>query len=277
MEKFNSIYPFTTENIAGYMKKLDLVNKKVITVTASGDHILNLILKGCKDITAYDINPLAQKYAKLKLAGMKQLDYKDFLKVFLYETSDTLKYEIIKSLELEQDVSDYWITELKRHNNNGLELRKSILFNTKYFNPASKIKHNLYLDEENYQKTREKLSSININYINTDIKDLKLSSSYDYMFLSNISDYLNQMFPNNFLEEYANLLNQFPAENIYFAYLYDIYNKNPRSIIDNIREVKKVFRNMQIEEFDTALENTKKEVHDAVLILRKRWLYEKYI
>ncbi|MCI8460027.1 MAG: DUF3419 family protein [Bacilli bacterium] len=270
MEKFNSIYPFTTENIAGYMKKLDLENKKVITVTASGDHILNLVVKGCKYITAYDINPLAQKYAELKLAGMRQLDYKDFLKVFLYETSDTLKYEIIKSLELEQEISDYWITELKRHNNNGLELRKSILFNTKYFNPASKIKQNLYLDEENYQKTREKLSSININYINTDIKDLKLSSSYDYMFLSNISDYLNQMFTNNYLEKYANLLNQFSVENIYFAYLYDIYNKTPRSIIDNISEVKKVFRNMQIEQFDTALENANEDAHDAVLILKKR-------
>lgn len=270
MGKFNSIYPFTTENIAGYMKKLDLENKKVITVTASGDHILNLVVKGCKYITAYDINPLAQKYAKLKLAGMRQLDYKDFLKVFLYETSDTLKYEIIKSLELEQEISDYWITELKRHNNNGLELRKSILFNTKYFNPASKIKQNLYLDEENYQKTREKLSSININYINTDIKELKLSSSYDYMFLSNISDYLNQMFTNNYLEKYANLLNQFSVENIYFAYLYDIYNKTPRSIIDNITEVKKVFRNMQIEQFDTALENANEDAHDAVLILKKR-------
>lgn len=29
MEKFNSIYPFTTENIAGYMKDLDLTNKRI--------------------------------------------------------------------------------------------------------------------------------------------------------------------------------------------------------------------------------------------------------
>ena len=31
MERFNSIYPFTSENIAGYMKELDLTDKKVIT------------------------------------------------------------------------------------------------------------------------------------------------------------------------------------------------------------------------------------------------------
>lgn len=270
MEKFNKIYPFTTENIAGYMKELNLTNKKIVTVTASGDHILNSIVKGCTDITAYDINPFAQNYTKLKIAGIEELDYKDFLKVFLYETPDTLNYEIIRSLNLDKETSTYWLKELEKHNNNGLELRKSNLFNTKYFNPVSKLKQNLYLDEEKYKKVKEKLSSTNITYLNTDIKDLKLTSSYDYMFLSNISDYLSIMFKNNYLEEYANLLNQFPIENIYFAYIYDIYNKKTRSVIDNISEVKKVFRNMQIEEFDTALENTNKDVHDAVLILRKR-------
>ena len=38
MERFNKVYPFTTENIAGYMD-MDLTNKRIITVTGSGDHI----------------------------------------------------------------------------------------------------------------------------------------------------------------------------------------------------------------------------------------------
>lgn len=46
MGRFNSIYPFTSENIAGYMKDLNLTGKKVITVTGSTDHILNVILQG---------------------------------------------------------------------------------------------------------------------------------------------------------------------------------------------------------------------------------------
>ena len=36
MERFNSIYPFTSENIAGYMKGLDLTDKKVITHAVLG-------------------------------------------------------------------------------------------------------------------------------------------------------------------------------------------------------------------------------------------------
>ena len=45
MERFSSIYLFTTENIAGYMNELDLTDKKIITVTGSSDHIINAILK----------------------------------------------------------------------------------------------------------------------------------------------------------------------------------------------------------------------------------------
>ena len=57
MGRFNSIYPFTSENIAGYMKYLSLTGKKVITVTGSTDHILNVILQGAAEITTFDINP----------------------------------------------------------------------------------------------------------------------------------------------------------------------------------------------------------------------------
>ena len=59
MEKFNSIYLFTTENIKGYMDELDLTNKKIITVTASSDHIINAILKGATKILTFDINILS--------------------------------------------------------------------------------------------------------------------------------------------------------------------------------------------------------------------------
>ena len=84
MERFNSIYPFTTENIAGYMKGLDLVNKRVICVTGSGDHVLNIVLLGCKNILTFDVNPLTKYYMDLKLSAIKYLSYKEFLDFLLY-------------------------------------------------------------------------------------------------------------------------------------------------------------------------------------------------
>ena len=57
---YNLIYPFTTENLNGYMNKLDFKNKKVLTVGSSADQILNVFLLGCKDITLLDINPFVK-------------------------------------------------------------------------------------------------------------------------------------------------------------------------------------------------------------------------
>ena len=62
MNNFNSlskIYSFTTENISGYFEQLQFTNKDVLTVAASGDHIINSFYKGAKTAIGFDINYLA--------------------------------------------------------------------------------------------------------------------------------------------------------------------------------------------------------------------------
>ena len=103
MGRFDVIYPFTSENIAGYMEDLDLTDKKIITVTASSDHILNAIAQGATDITTFDINPETRYYMELKLEGVQQLEYEDFLKLFLFDNPMSLNKEIIMSLITSKD------------------------------------------------------------------------------------------------------------------------------------------------------------------------------
>ncbi len=90
------------------------------------------------------------------------------------------------------------------------------------------------------------------------------------MFLSNIADYLNLMYSDKPLESYKQLLLRFQEKIniIYFAYLYDIGNNNPRSEIDNLKKVKTVFNTFEIKTFKSALE-TDKEIKDGVLILKR--------
>ena len=52
---FDKMYPFTTENISGYIDNFDLEGKSLLTVGSSCDQIYNASLKGCKDITILDI------------------------------------------------------------------------------------------------------------------------------------------------------------------------------------------------------------------------------
>ena len=108
MERFNSIYPFTSENIAGYMSTLDLTDKKIITVTGSTDHILNAVLQGATKITTFDINPLTKPYMDLKISAIKNLSYEKFLKFLLFESDMYLDYNIISSLDMSHESKMFW-------------------------------------------------------------------------------------------------------------------------------------------------------------------------
>ena len=268
MEKFYSIYPFTTENISGYMNELDLTNKKVITVTGSSDHIINIILKGCLDITTFDINPLTKYYMDLKLSAIKELSYQEFLDFMLYYSDKSFDYEIIKKLSMAKESKDFWLNELSKNDNNGLKMKHSGLFNLKYFDFQNKISCNLYINEKSYAIIKNRLGHVKIKFIKSNLKDLKLNQKYDYMFLSNISDYINTFYEDSSLDNYKNLIFKF-LENvkiIYFAYIYDIESKDKRSAIDNINSVKEIFGDIKIKKFKSALLNVKNNTEDAVLI-----------
>lgn len=271
MERFNSIYPFTSENIAGYMKDLDLTDKKVITVTGSTDHILNAVLQGATEITTFDINPLTKPYMDLKISALKNLSYEDFIKLLLFESNMILDYRIISSLDMSDESKIFWLEQLSKFNNNGNELRNSSLFNLKYFNPYSKLWQNLYLEKNRYNLLKQQLKDAKITFINASLKDLKIDENFDYMFLSNISDYLNLMYNSDALRKYRDLLNEFQERinTIYFAYLYDIGNSNPRTEIDDLRKVKEIFFNFQQVEFKSALEGSSQDKKDGVLILKR--------
>ena len=271
MERFNSIYPFTSENIAGYMKDLNLTGKKVITVTGSTDHILNAILQGATEITTFDINPLTKPYMDLKISALKNLSYEDFIKLLLFESNMNLDYNIISSLDMSDESKMFWLEQLSKFNNNGIELRNSSLFNTKYFNPNSKLLQNLYLERSKYNLLKQQIKEANITFINASLNDLKIDENFDYMFLSNISDYLSLMYNSDTLMKYRDLLIEFQKriDIIYFAYLYDIGNSNPRTEIDDLRKVKEIFSNFQQLEFKSALEGSSQDKKDGVLILKR--------
>ena len=147
-------------------------------------------------------------------------------------------------------------------------MKRSGSFNLKYFDFQNKIDCNLYLNEENYAIIRDRLGLVKINFIKSNLKDLKLDEKYDYMFLSNISDYINTFYEDNYLVNYKKLIFKFleKVKIIYFAYIYDVKSKEKRSAIDSIENVKELFGNIKIKKFKSALLNTKTNTEDAVLI-----------
>lgn len=290
-ENFNNlskVYSFTTENISGYFKSIDFVNKNVLTVAASGDHIINAIYCGAKKIVGFDMNYLALIFTELKLIALEQLDYKEFLEFFLInEKNDidkninALSYEIYLN-KLRTKLSDNGKEGLdilyENFNNNGYDFRNSCVFNNKYDNNSLKVFSNLYLkDEVEFKKAKEKVKEKEIFLINSNFKDIDFNKlpnigSYDIILMSNISDYIKNIYDMeiNYLEEYIKeIIYKFKKENnkIVCAYLYNIKQKSYRSEIDNSLLRKKIFNKLNITFTEEKFTSVMKNCIDSVIII----------
>ena len=107
ISEFSRIYPFTTENVSGYIDLFDFNNKSLLTVGSSGDQILNAFYNGARDITLYDINEYAKYYVYLKIAGILSLSYEEFQMFFLKHYSSPFEdNKLMFSKELFEKIKD---------------------------------------------------------------------------------------------------------------------------------------------------------------------------
>ena len=203
MNGFEEIYPFTTENIAGYIDYFDLQDKSLLTVGSSGDQIINAAFKRAKDITLLDINPYAKYYYYLKAAGILELNltdfneffrYNDYPKVFKYNKKvfDKASYKKLKSTlkSLDNDSYLFWDELFDMHQPDHI---KFSLFSNDEYGTSVLGKSNLYLQSENtYDEAKTKLKELRPEFINEDIFKSNLTKNYDNIWLSNIACYLYQ-------------------------------------------------------------------------------------
>ncbi len=213
--EYDRVYPYTTENIEGYMK--DVSDKSVLSVVGSGDHYLNLIAKGAKEVDCFDINKFALYYLSLKKAAVLSLSKREF---FEFLTNDSLKYFDRVKPHLDANSYVFWSNYIKYFTfNNGIQA-------TFLFYPRTAggdyIKRNYYLTNEGYDSLKEKIIGKNEDYFYGDIYDVSklLNKKYDSIYLSNICNYQEDM------NKYRNLILQLKNNNLndngelYYAYYY---------------------------------------------------------
>lgn len=199
--QFTRIYPFTTENIKGYLEQYDLTDQKVLTVGASGDHILNLILLGATKIDYFDINPFTEFFVELKIAAVKALEYVEFLQYFCADDWDKIDcfnsraYRKI-SPHLKGDTRTFWDSLYLEFT--GRKIRFSNLFSRDESPSRILADINPYLEKEKYYQLKKQLlqNQYQLHFYEENLKDLprKLKKSYDKILLSNIGKNLYYMY-----------------------------------------------------------------------------------
>ena len=186
--KFCEIGPvcqWTNEPLKYYLVD-DLQNKKVLSVTAGGDHILHTILSGATDITAFDINRFSKYFVDLKMTMVKKYDYSTFWKMANVLSQDGIKNintlnPVIKTLS---DTHQQFFEAIEKRfydirNNEKLTywLGMHLMMEYSYGN----IRKYAYGEFDKYLLLQEKINNVNLKYIDYTLEELpsKLKNKYE--------------------------------------------------------------------------------------------------
>lgn len=201
MTSYSRIYYNTTENLKSYMPILNGNYKSALLPTASGDHQLEAILSGISDITCFDINVLTKYFVKLKFEAFKNFNRDEYIK-FMYD--NMLDFDMFGSFKnsLDDETRIFW-EEL--YKNIDIEKIRFCLFRLLGIEEKDIIGSDFskycvdnftsYLNTDNYKLVQDRLSKVNIEYIDSNLLYLKekLRHKYDLINLSNIYEYINRL------------------------------------------------------------------------------------
>ena len=278
--EFSKLYPFTTENISGYISKFNLNNKSLLTVGSSGDQIINAILFNCNDISIVDVCPFTKFYFNLKKAALITLSYEEFFKFFCYENFSLLGnnintfnektfYGVLNTLK-ELDCGSYLFWEELINKHKLLKIRKNLFSRDEYSKYILKKINPDLNNNEMYKKTQSLIADANPNFIINDILNVNLEKKYDNIWLSNIGQYM----PLDKLKQIVDKLdlNLNADGKLLLCYLYKFvkemkYNKE-WSEVYNLEKVNKLLKdyNLSIESFI----GVSSWQEDSILLYKKR-------
>ena len=217
ISEFSKIYPFTTENIAGYIDYFDFDDKSLLTVGSSGDQILNAFYNGARDITLFDINEYAKFYVYLKIAAILSLSYKEF-KAFFFRHGLTPfvrnhhmfspeLYEKIKGNLRLLDYESFLFFDELFSLYEPTKIRERMFDDDEDRNVVIKGMNKYLKDEESYNKLQAIIRKISFRYINGNIFEEDVNGKFDNIFLSNLCTVAN-------LEQLKSLLQKLDRNNL---------------------------------------------------------------
>lgn len=281
--KYSKGYLWTNENIKEYINKKYISEyNSALSVTASGDHLFNLILNNVLNIDTFDTNTLTEyNVLGLKKALIEKFKYNDFLTICELIANNMLTLEettyLIKDLLplMDKKYRKYWqkISEynyqLQKNNDEYLDLFAMLFINITEKNKF--IRRNSYLvGKDNYDKFKENMMRANINFYCTNainILDTFPNQKYDVILLSNILDYITINWNYEQLRKFEDELLFITNNNgkIFLAYLLNYYNKNNKNIFRRA-DIKK---EELINEIIIELKEKDNKHNDAVILIRK--------
>lgn len=231
---FKYIYPFTTENISGYLPYFDLEDKSLLTVGSSGDQAINAILMGSKDITVIDLCMFAKEYFNLKRAAIASLTREEFFKFFCYyhyndKKSNHYAFNKKSYLKLREALGSYdneslYFWDYLFYNYRSIKIRKR-LFNYDESRRSCIIHYNEYLKSDiTYDELKNKIDRAKVDFTVDNVSSASFDKKFDNIFLSNINSYCSASQLKTMYENMVKYLNDDGRMLAAYLYLTDVSN-----------------------------------------------------
>lgn len=176
---YNRVYYHSNENLKEFFSFVDVKDKDVLSVLASGDQVFHLYDKDAKSVETFDVNRLTFYYYYIRLWTVKYLgEYYPEFKFSIGFIKRLLGMVKIKTEE-EKEAFDYWCKYIDLFNNkiSGKMFYRGILEDINRLDDLGKI--------------RDKINNEFVFYeMNLGDKVLPVNKKYDMVYISNISDYI---------------------------------------------------------------------------------------
>ena len=158
---------------------------------------------GAKHVDTFDVNLFARYYANFKLAAIQALECDEFLKFFCTRDGNKVNNECFDEIVYKKKIrpllkkeSRLFFDLVYKEVGNGYNFRNSRLFYNNQNSTIEQKKICLYLN--NFDKIKKLSTKLNSSiHYQANVVDLPniVNSKYDYILLSNIQHYADQIFP----------------------------------------------------------------------------------
>lgn len=172
----DKLYYSSNEDLYQLLDHVDITNKKVLSVLASGDQYFHLSERDPRIIDTFDINHLTKYYFYLRKWGIIYHDLY-YPNVFSNETIYSIIKEVKPKDKNEEEALNYW----ERY----IQTFYSYLTNELIYLGQDPKKNEI----KNLRRLKEYLLNQEFRFYHMDISKDVIDDKYDFIFISNIAEY----------------------------------------------------------------------------------------
>lgn len=193
---YNHIYFYSNEDLEQVLSQIDICNKDVLTVLASGDQLFHFYNNDARSVETFDVNKLTIYYYYIRKWTMKYLNtfYPDV------DFSDQFISDLLCCVDHKdnEEVYKFW----KKFLNSDKPSSNRMIFSAG-INGYLKRQHSCV----DIEKILKKIDENPFKFYNVDISGkVGIKGKYDIIYVSNIPDYITTGF-STYADNMYNLLN----------------------------------------------------------------------